>query len=313
MRKLLLSLLLFPLLCLGQSYDNYTKVTAIRMVHPTREGNMTVKGYVEEGDRIGARIQGAQEEDEALAFALLALKKQAKNWQAKPMPFVPKGYDTRLQVPNMYVVQVNRFRDTIYTTAGNASIYFPEEEMEYIDPGNFINGALTEKLCFLAERNFKDEFITHQNDSLPVSQLLLNGKGIYGFTRKGFEKNVQKFDRVSTDSIFDKKKIVVDKTFWINNYVIKFEGKLQNFTAMVLPGADYPNKAVFTAGGIQLEDSEEKLALAFPCSLEYRNWGASPYNMGDNYYYTVHLMDDKGYVLFYIKNKKVDKIEVEFR
>jgi hypothetical protein len=299
MKKLLLSLLLFPLLCLGQSYGNYTKVTAIRMVNPHREGYTTLKGFVEEGDRIGARIQGVQEEDEALAFALIALKKQAKDWQKKSLP--------------MYVVQINRFRDTIYTTEGNASIYFPDEEMEYMDPGNFINGALTEKLCFLAERNFKGEFLTHQNDSLPVSQLLLNGKGIYGHTRKGFEKNLQKFDRVATDSIFGKKKISVDKTFWINNYVMKFEKKLSNFTAMVLPGADYPQKAVFTAGGIQLEDSEEKLALAFPCSLEYRNWGASPYNMGDNYYYTVHLTENKGYVLFYIKNKKVDKIEVEFR
>lgn len=308
-----LLLFLLPFLCFGQGYTNYTKITAFRVVDGNREGNTTIMGFINEHAYTSQRLQAVQDEDEALAFALLDLKKEAKNWENKPLPFVEKGSDTKLRVPNMYVVQINRHRDTIFTTHNNAAIYFPDEQMEYIDPGNYLNGLLNEKLCFFAERNFKDEFISHRNDSIPAQAVLINNKPVVETTRKSFNKNIEEFQRVVTDSIFDNGSVAaVDKQFCINNYRMKFEGKLKNLDAVFIKGAIYDKDVPFSVGGIQLNDTEDKLALAFPCSLEYRNINAIAYDVSNNYFYTVHLADDKGFALFYIKDKRIERIEVEF-
>lgn len=308
-----LLLFLFPVLCFGQGYTNYTKITAFRVIDGNREGNTTIMGFINEHAYLSQRLQAVQEEDEALAFALLALKKEAKNWEKKPLPLENKHWSTKLRVPNMYVVQINRHRDTIFTTHDNASIYFPDEQMEYVDPGNYLNGLLNEKLCFFAERNFKGEFLTHKNDSIPANTVLINNKPVVGTTRKGFDKTVAKFQRVVTDSIFDDGQVVIDKQFCINNYRMKFEPRLKNLDAIYISGAIYDKDVPLSVGGIQLDDTEEKLALAFPCSLEYRNINAIAYDVGSNYFYTVHLANNKGFALFYIKNKRVERIEVEFR
>ncbi len=309
--KYILPFLLLSLYCTAQNYDNYVKITAVRIVDPDREGHTLITGFIKDDAYLGNRLQALQDDDEQLAFALLNLKKEARQWDKRLLPN-NNGRDTPLKVPNMYVVQINRHRDTIFTTHNNASIYFPDEQMEYIDKNNSLNSLLNEKVCSFTERNFKEEFIYHRNDSISASTMLLNGKPVFGHTRKSFNNRIKRFQRVTTDSIFEGGNVITDKQFWINNYKLKFEGKLKSIEAFLVPGAKYVEDVAFSAGGIQLEDSEDKLAETFPCSLEYRNMNATVYDINNNYYYTVHLVNGKGYVLFFIKNKRVDRIEVTF-
>jgi len=309
--KLLLSLLL-PMFCFAQ--HNFVKVTAFRIVDPDRIGHTVITGFIDENPYLGSRIQAVLSEDERIANGLLALKKQAKSWEKKPLPMERGNRSAQLRVPNMYVVQINRKSDTIYTTYNNTSVYFPDEEAEYIDPGNYLNGLLDEDLCFFAERNFVEEFASYNLDSIPASTICIKYEAPYGYTRKGFEKKIMPFQRISTDSVFSRKELSIEKKFWINNYRMKFEeGVLNTIDAFYINGVTYETEVPFSVAGIALNDTEEKLADAFPCSLEYKYWGGSLYDISRGYYYMVNLEESRGLATFYIKDKRVERIEVEFR
>jgi len=282
------------------------------MVDADREGHTMITGFINEDAYVGYKLQAIQDEDEQLAMALLNIKKEAKQWKSKPLPLQKNNPDAVLEVPNMYVVQINRHRDTLFTTRNNASVYFPDEEMEYMDTNGYLNGLLNEKLCLFAERNFKREFLLHRNDSISADAVVLNDKPVFGHTRKSFNNKVKRFQRITTDSIFVGKETIIDKHFWINNYKLMFDGKLTTIEAFLIPGADYSEDVSFSVAGIRLDDTEDKLADRFPCSLEYRNMNATVYDLNNNYYYTVQFEGEKGFALFFIKNRRVDRIEVTF-
>lgn len=309
--KLLLSLLLFPVVCLAQ--NNFVKVTAYRMVDGQRIGHTTIKEFMNEDPFVGSRIQAYQTDDETLALQLIALKKEALSWIKKPLE-VARGWEpeTILKIPNMYVVQINRLRDTIYTTHDDASIFIPAENAEYLDRNNRLRGLFNENLCFFAERDFKSEFLTYQRDSIAPTKVLLNDKPVFGHSRKSFEKSVMKFQLVRTDSILDPRGTVVQKEYWINHFKMKFENKKLTTIDVYKINADYPIKAVLNVGGIQPGDTEDKLKYIFPCSTEYPNWGARLNDLDKEYYYQVHFTGDQGYVIYYIKDRKVNYIEVSF-
>lgn len=311
--KLLLSLLVLPLLCLAQ--NNFVKVTAYRMVDGQRVGHTTIKEFMSEDPYVGARIQAYQSEDETLAQQLIALKKEALSWERKPIEVVEStGWlpITPLRVPNMYVVQINRLRDTIYTTHDDTSIYIPADKAEYVDKSNKVRGLFDENLCFFAERNFKSEFLTYLPDSIAPTKVLLNDKPVFGHSRKSFEKSVMKFQLVRTDSIMNPRGVTVQKEYWINHFKMKFENKKLTTIDVYKINADYPIKAVLNVGSIQPGDTEEKLRYMFPCSTEYPNWGARLNDLDREYYYQVHFTGNQGYAIYYIKDRKVSYIEVSF-
>lgn len=285
------------------------------MVDGQRVGHTTIKEFMDEDPYVGARIQAYQTEDETLAQRLIALKKEARTWEMKPVETVaPKGWNpvAPLKVPNMYVVQINRLRDTIYTTHDDASIYFPAEKAEYIDKHNQIRGLFDESLCFFAERNFKAEFLTYLRDSIAPTKVLLNDKAVFGHGRKSFEKNIMKFQLVRTDSIMDPRGVTIQKEYWINHFKMKFENKKLSSIDVYKINADYPVKAVLNVGGIAAGDTEDKLQYLFPCSTEYPNWGARLNDLDREYYYQVHFTGGQGYAIYYIKDHKVSFIEVSF-
>lgn len=311
--KLLLSLLLLPLVCLAQ--NNFVKVTAYRMVDGERVGHTTIKEFMSEDPYVGARIQAYKTEDETLAKQLIALKKEALSWERKSIEVVEStGWQpiTPLRVPNMYVVQINRLHDTIYTTHNDASVFIPAHNAEYLDKDNRIRGLFDENLCFFAERDFKAEFLTYLRDSIAPTKVLLNDKPIYGHSRKSFEKNVMKFQLVRTDSIMDRGGVTIQKEYWINHFKMKFENKKLSTIDVYKINADYPIKAILNVGGIQPGDTEEKLKYLFPCSTEYPYWGARLSDLDREYYYQVHFTGGQGYAIYYIKDRKVNYIEISF-
>ncbi len=153
--KYILPFLLLSLYCTAQNYDNYVKITAVRIVDPDREGHTLITGFIKDDAYLGNRLQALQDDDEQLAFALLNLKKEARQWDKRLLPN-NNGRDTPLKVPNMYVVQINRHRDTIFTTHNNASIYFPDEQMDRsIIVGCKYSITMTVYLYYIHVRNFK--------------------------------------------------------------------------------------------------------------------------------------------------------------
>jgi len=305
-------LLLLTSLCYAQqNYGNFTKVTAVRVVRDKDYGPCSISGYVKQAPFTGVKLQAVQYDDEQLAYALVALKKEAKQWERKPLPCTSDKTFEGVAIPNMYIVQINRYRDTLYTTTGNASLYFPEEEAEYVDATGKLNGLLNEELCFFFDRNYADEFITHRGDSIAATEVRMNGKSLYGQKRKSFEKNIEKFQTIRTDSVFAKDVQVV-KEFWINNYKLKFNAKGVHTINAYTVGYEFPINIDYTVAGIKIGDPEEKLYALYPCSTEYKNWGADISDLNNNYYYELHFTEEKGYAIFYIKNKKINEIEVAF-
>jgi hypothetical protein len=292
-----------------QNYGSFTKVTAVRVTDYNGFNLCNISATAKQGPFIGSKLQAAQSDDEQLAYGLLALKKEAKQWEKKAIQCDEDTYNSA--IPIMYIVQVNRYRDTIFATAGNRSIVIPDEQAEYIDTTGKLQGLLDENLCFFFERNYSGEFATHMGDSIPATTVQLNGKPIYGQRRKGFEKNIEKFQTIRTDSLFTEGLQVV-KEYWINNYKIKFNTKGVHTVNAYLMEYRFPKKADLTIDGLKIGDSEDKLYDRYPCSTEYKNWGANLSDIGNNYYYEVHFTEQKGYAIFYIRNRKINEIEIAF-
>jgi len=320
--------LLLGFSCLAQqNYDN-TLVTAYRLINTFKNGPCTIKGYMKQEQRLGYYIQAIQSNDSKMAYELLRLKKEAKDiWEKVPSPCEKKTGQKQIApnvfmnidnpkgtvIPNMYVVEVNRLRDTIYTTTNNFSIFFDGEENEYLDAKKQLDSALSDDFRKFFARDFTGELAANKSDSIPYSRILINDKRLYKHTRKSFEKDITRFQVARTDTVFDKQ-TTVETEYWLNNIRIKFNTQnkqIAELKAMKMK-YDFPNPAVFEVDGIKIGDSEEKLYECYPNATKFRNWGASLNDISNNYYYDVQLIGTDGYIMFYIKDKIINLIEVMF-
>jgi len=96
---------------------------------------------------------------------------------------------------------------------------------------------------------------------------------------------------------------------------IQFDGKQGQISQLTATRVSYnfPEKHVLTIDGILLGDEEEKLYEKFPLSTKYRNWGAAFNDLNNNYAYEVGLKGSfNGYVTFFIRNRRITMIEVNF-
>jgi hypothetical protein len=303
-------LLLFCTLCTAQeNYENYTKVTAYRLVDEYEDGPCTVLSYIIQERKTGKYIQAAESYDAKLAYGLLRYKKEAvAQWTKNVLPC-----NGNQPVPNMYVVEVNKFKDTIFTTANNCSLFFPKGNIDYFDGHNSINAILPQEMTAFFDHDYKTEFASRQIDSIPYATVLINNKPLYKSTRKSFEKTIHKFQLVKTDSVFDPDS--EHKEYWLNDMQIQFDGKQGQISQLTATRVSYnfPEKHVLTIDGILLGDEEEKLYEKFPLSTKYRNWGAAFNDLNNNYAYEVGLKGSfNGYVTFFIRNRRITMIEINF-
>jgi hypothetical protein len=310
MKHLSLIALFLCTLCHAQeSFENYTKVTAYRLVDEYEDGPCNVLSYIQQERKTGKYIQAAESYDAKLAYSLLKYKKEAASqWAKKDLKC-----NNKETIPNMFVVEVNKFKDTVYTTANNCSVFFPKEEADYFDGHNSITASLTPEMAAFFDRDYKTEFASRRIDSIPNSLVLINNKPLYKSTRKSFEKSIHKFQLVKTDSVFDPDNS--HKTYWLNDMEIQFDGLKGEMSQLTASRTSYifPEKYTLTIDGILLGDAEEKLYEKFPESTKYKNWGAAFNDLNDNYAYEVGLKNSfNGYVTFYIKNRRITTIEVNF-
>ena len=320
--------LLLGFSCLAQqNYDN-TRVTAYRLINTFKNGPCTIKEYMKQEQRLGYYIQAIQSNDSKMAYDLLRLKKEAKDtWEKVSLPCEKKITQKEVApnvflrdenvegtiIPNMYVVEINRFRDTIYTTANNLSIFYEDEENEYLDAKKQLSSALTDDFRKFFVRDFAGELAENKSDSIPYSRILINDKTLYKHTRKSFEKDITRFQVARTDTVFGQT-VTIEKEFWLNNLQVKFDGKNDRISELKASKMPYvfPNAVVFEVDGIKIGDPEEKLYECYPNSTKFKNWGASLNDITNNYYYDVQLIDTDGYIMFYIKDKIINLIEVMF-
>ena len=311
--KQLFFLLLLCTFCHAQDgYENYTKVTAFRLVDEFEEGPCNILSYIQQERKTGKYIQAAESYDAKLAYALLKVKKEAPQWPKKELPCNDKctGCET---IANMYVVEVNKFKDTVYTTADNCLLFLPKDQAGYFDGLSTISAAFTPEFTAFFNRDFRTEFAARKIDSIPYSKVLINNKPMYNTTRKSFEKRIHKFQLVKTDSIFDPDH--EHKDYWLNDMQIQFDGRNGEISQLMASKTsyDFPEKFTLTIDGILLGDPEEKLYEKFPESTRYKNWGAAFNDLNNNYAYEVGLKGSlNGYVTFYIKNRRITVIEVNF-
>jgi len=211
--KYLFLLLLCCNIVLGQKkYPDRIKVTAYRLVDEYDDGPCSIISYFEEGT-IGYYIRGVESYDSKFAYRLIELKEEAqKKWKKKDLWCSDRciGCET---IPNMFIIEINAYRDTIYTTRDNASIFIPSKQKEYLDLKNKLSTAFPKEIAELFKEDFYDEMYFPILDSIASDNVLLNNKLLYRMTRKSFETSVSKFDIIETDSMLFAYNKRIDKVF----------------------------------------------------------------------------------------------------
>lgn len=308
-------LLFMSAACCAQEIKDNTKVLAYR--YGTQRSSYfsppcNIITDLKKQTTVNNVIQASISYDSEAAYRLLQLKKQAKeNWYAEDCA-CKEGEMKGERIPNMYIVQVNSYRDTIYTTQDNCALFFPDEQMKYYDDESLLQDVLNETFGAFLSRDFKKEIALREYDSIPVNLIKINDKSIHNYTRKKFEKEVTPFQLVRTDSLFFKL-ATVSKEYWINNIEAQFEnsGKLSQIN-MHYNEIPYPKVFKLTVADIEVGDSEEKILDRYSCSTTFRNWGAPLNEPDNNYYYQISFTEGKGFAFIYIRDKKVERIEVTF-
>jgi hypothetical protein len=310
--KYLIPLLLLCAFCRAQQYADfdYTKVTAYRMmdIASGKEHNAVLE-YVNSQKYVGLYIQAQQSTDRPMAYELLRLKRESTNWQRISLVDTPAVFYAR----NMIVVQVNQYKDTLYTDTALRYLYNPKEEALYADTTAQITAAFNPEMKTFFERDFEKEF-EHHTDSVTLDKVKVNGKSVYGLSHRGFEKKVGHFQIARTDSIFGGEQVAIRQEFIINNLRFQFDGpkkQLNNITAVKIDHT-FEQQYDIEVDGIKLGDAEDKLYERYPNATRIRNWGAPLNNITDNYYYSIEFTGSEGYAIFYIRKGVISEIEVTF-
>ncbi|AXG73825.1 hypothetical protein DVK85_06065 [Flavobacterium arcticum] len=312
MRYILLFILI-SFSCSAQDIKDNTKVTAYTLGVMFRNGSCTIKDYLKDVSAVGTTVQATVSYDSDLAHQLLQLKRDAKeNWAAEECDCKGQVYKKGQVIPNMYVVQINSYRDTIYTTKNNCAIFFPEQQKKYFDAESKLENVLNKGFGDFVTKDFLTDIMQRVYDSVSVKKVVINNKPIYKLKRKSFEDKIIPFQMVRTDSIFGKR-IVVAKEYWVNNLEVLF-GDTDVISTINAhhPTGKYGVNLTMTVDGIAIGDSEEKIIENYPCSTTFRNWGAPLKDPTDNYYYQISFTDNKGFAFIYIWEKKVYAVEVTF-
>lgn len=315
--KHLLLLLLFCGICNAQQqYKDYTKVTAYRLVNSDDWGPCSIEYYAKTLKRTGHYIQAMESYNDTLAYNLLQLKQDAPAW-AKDTCSCGEEPIGKALVRHMFVVEVNSHKDTLFTTTDNKAVFFPKEQMQYKVPENRIASAFTKDVSEFLHRNFASEIEAWKMDSIPAGAILLSKKPVYGLTRKEFEKNIAYFSTATTDSVFAsngklyntvKSHYIGDAKFSFNNE----QGKVSEIVITNPAGAEPSARNTIFLDGVKVGDSEDVLCSKYDNSTLLKNWDA-PLSAINNYYtYELYLDNDKGKVMYVVRNKVIQTIHVQF-
>ncbi|MCO6147795.1 hypothetical protein [Flavobacterium sp. NRK1] len=74
----------------------------------------------------------------------------------------------------------------------------------------------------------------------------------------------------------------------------------------------FPDTYAVYVDGIGIGDREEVLMDKYKNSTFFKNWGAPLNNINNYYYYEIKLEEERGNVTFYITDKIIKEIEINF-
>jgi len=320
MKHLLLSLLLFCGWCNAQQqFKNSTKVTAYRLVNSDENGPCSIEYYAKKLKRTGHYIQAIESYNDTLAYSLLQLKADAPTW-TKEACNCGEEPDTlgKPLVTNMFIIEVNSHRDTVFTTTGNRAVFFPKEQLHYIAPENRIAAIFPNELNEFFKRDFATEIYKWQIDSISPKSITIRQKPFYGLTRKEFEKDVYYFDVARTDSVYLPKKqpYKVLKSYYINDIKFSFDGIDDQISEVALEytslSRNQPGMTTISVDGVKIGDSEDVLCNKYDNSTLLKNWDAPLAALNNYYTYEVALDNLEGLVRYTIRNKVIQSIHISF-
>lgn len=319
--RYLVVLLLLSGVCRGQDeFEDYVKVTAYRLIQEYDDGPCSIIRYLE-GNGIGSDyVKAIETDDVAFAKRLIVLKKEAKKEWPRYNVWCHDRCIGCPTVDKMFIIEVNKYRDTILLM-DNHYIYSPMEKEMLFDK----TGVISKILPLTFKDFFEHDFAPydqryHTIDSISKSKILYKGKELYDYRRKEFEKDFGSFHLITTtiDSLFSTPE--PSQVFYYNNLRLEMDKQnridLANLYFPDHRGDMYGDESEFSVIEIKGGDSEEKLLAKFPNSAKnkyYKTIRMKLSELEDDYFYQVKISGDAGWINFHIKNHHIKEIEVEFK
>ena len=295
--------LFFCFACLGQEKAH---LTAYRLVGEVTDGPCSVKEYVKYNavEKYVWRdtFVTAESDDQQLIHNLLDIKKKAPRGKSRDFYCKERSMGGE-SIHNMFVFS-GSVTDTIFTDSSNKWIIFPDRQKAYLDKDLKFTKALTGIIKEFMEYDFKTPILAHFHtegrDSIPTGSVLHRGRSGVAFLNN-IVKNAEGYSLFKTDTIYSRiKKIYVQG----NDSIEFYEDKITVDISDTNTGWDID--------GIKPGEPESKLFEKYPASTQLKMIYLMRFeDIKRKYFYTVLLSNGKGYISYFIKDKKIECITID--
>ncbi|OYQ37910.1 hypothetical protein CHU92_07275 [Flavobacterium cyanobacteriorum] len=297
---------MYSIFCIGQKIEDYTKVTAYRIVDESTHRPCSVVDFIK-NDEYGT-VFTATSNDKTLIRNLLLLKTKSKKWKKLKHDCNIKGWmEYHDKIDNIFVFEGTSKNDTLFTSANNFSVIFPNKHIQYIVPNDEINKALSGDMKDFFMRDFRADIwsiFMDVHDSISTEKILYKGIQI---------TNAIKIDNISKegilielDSLYIDDNVLYEKTY-------KSDGNIYSFNRdQKLESIKVYNPADFYLDGIVPGNPESKLDK-YPNSITHQFPNGTKYEeIKNSYEYSVNIEGKKGRMIFQIRNKIIESITLTF-
>ena len=301
-----LFILLFTTVCFSQN----AKVTAYRMINWGSDSPCSIVNHIyldkEIKEKTGIKFISyitAESHDQKLIKKLITIKMNAKQWEKKNHICTDISIPGD-RIPHMFVIENKNSHDTIFTSHENDYIIFPEEMSAYHDKKNILFKALNGNIRQLFTHDFspqiQSQFFQKENDSISTDKISYNGNRAIDVFNENFNKQpgrFVKFRELPGDNY-------ILETYAFNNDTVNQYYKQIDIT-VTNPDSGW------NIDEIKVGDSEEKFSRKYPVSAKVQKFYDIRYeDIIRRYFYSVELTNNKGNIIYFIKDKVIDKIEI---
>ena len=325
MKITFLHILLFSSLVFSQQkIPNLTSITLHKIYNEPDDGSCNSFIDKQNADVLSWKISDCDK----LVLELIKLKHILKNRKSKVCS-CQSGCIGCPSIEYMITYQFNKLVDTIYFNNNKYEkvVIDYKNKKEYPDSSNEIlkiitkSKRLNELFKTDIDKIYRDTFISVTLDSINVEQLKINGRNLYGLTKKAIDSLVGGFRDLESEISLDKTTTDRHKYYKpnkdsYNEYYFSDDYPIDKIVISKIEeeGNTYPDDDLFNLNGIQLDENEERLSKRFPISTKQIE-NQKKYFKDENGDYTlsVKILDNKGYIHFIFNNAKIKQIEIYFR
>lgn len=238
---------------------------------------------------------------------LLSLKKKAKEWSE-----VPHGCGNSYgvigagdMIHNMIVVEKEEFRDTLFTTADNNRIVFPEIYKAYIDEKGVFKKSLTGIIKEFFEYDFIRDIKGMRMVDFPTQDpgiVLFKGKNLEGYTKYEFEKQFGKLTFIDKLNKYGREEFV----YSFNGDIYTFEDDVRLISVEVnnpVSGWEIDGLSIGSKQELFSEKYPESMSFNAICSERYEDYKKEQLHW-------LLFNENKGSVSYWIKDGVLDRFTV---